>query len=151
MLEALEARGHATDRVVHTPQTTRTAADAAAALGVEQGQIVKSLVFRGRSSGQGVLVLVGGEDRVDLARLAEVAGEPVERPDADWVRERTGFAIGGIPPLGHATSLRTLVDERLARLDEVWAAAGTPNAVFPTSGAGLAALTGGRVVAVAAS
>jgi prolyl-tRNA editing enzyme YbaK/EbsC (Cys-tRNA(Pro) deacylase) len=97
-----------------------------------------------------VLVLVDGRSRVDPQLLEREVGEPVERPDADWVRARTGFAIGGIPPLGHAESLRTFVDRGLVDQAEVWAAAGTPHAVFPVAGDRLAELTGGLVADVAA-
>ena len=129
--------------------SARSAAEAAAALGVDQRQIVKSLVFRGARSGAPVLALVGGASRVDAALLEAHIGEPIERADAGWVRERTGFAIGGIPPLGHSEPLRTVADAQLAALDELWAAAGTPHAVFPLHGAQLASLTGAELAAIA--
>ena len=146
--DALAARGYANE-VVELPQTTRTAVEAATALGCRVEQIVKSLVFRGAETGRPLLVIVGGADRADEARLAELAGEPVERPDADFVRARTGFAIGGVPPLGHAEPLEVLIDEGLVEEEKIWAAAGTPNAVFGLAAADLQALTGGRVVRVA--
>jgi prolyl-tRNA editing enzyme YbaK/EbsC (Cys-tRNA(Pro) deacylase) len=131
--------------VRETPQSTRTAPEAAAAVGCEVAQIVKSLVFRGARSGAACLALVGGDVRADPARLERALGEPVERPDGDWVRERTGYAIGGVPPFGHREPLPTLIDRGLLAHAEVWAAAGSPHAVFPVAPARLVELTGGRV------
>jgi len=130
------------------PASARTAAEAAAAVGVEQGAIVKSLVFRGARSGDAVLVLVAGDNRADEARLEAALGEPVERADADFVRSATGYAIGGVPPVGHPEPLRTLVDEDLLRFEAVWAAAGTPHAVFPVAPAALARAAAGSVLRV---
>jgi prolyl-tRNA editing enzyme YbaK/EbsC (Cys-tRNA(Pro) deacylase) len=135
--------------VVELADSTRTAAEAAAAVGCELGAIVKSLVFRGAGSGEPVLVLVSGDNRADEARLAAALGEPVERADAGWVREMTGYAIGGVPPVGHPALLRTLVDEDLMRFDVVWAAAGTPRTVFPVAPATLIRAAGGTVAAIA--
>ena len=127
--DALSAAG--LDTVVrHMPKSTRTAEQAAAACGCEVGQIVKSLVFRGAQSGKAYLLLVSGSNRVDEATAAAGIGEALTRPDAQFVRDTTGFAIGGIPPLGHATPLATFMDEALFRHELVWAAAGTPDAVF---------------------
>ena len=136
-------------QVVELPATTRTATEAAAAVGCRVEQIAKSLVFRGKETGRPLLVIAGGANRVDERRLGELAGEPIARASADFVRERTGFAIGGVPPVGHREPLDTYIDEDLAALEEVWAAAGTPHAVFRLRGADLPALTGGRVVAIA--
>ena len=136
-------------QVVELPATTRTAAEAAAVVGCRVEQIAKSLVFRGKETGRPLLVIAGGANRVDERRLGELAGEPIARASADFVRERTGFAIGGVPPVGHREPLDTYIDEDLAALEEVWAAAGTPHAVFRLPGADLPALTGGRVVAIA--
>jgi prolyl-tRNA editing enzyme YbaK/EbsC (Cys-tRNA(Pro) deacylase) len=147
---ALAERGHE-GAVVILADSARTAAEAAGALGVRQEQIVKSLVFRGAHSGRPVLALVGGASRVDSGLLAAALGEPVERANADWLREQTGFAIGGIPPLGHSAPLRTVADAALARLELLWAAAGTPHAVFPLAGHELAALTGAQIAPVAAA
>jgi prolyl-tRNA editing enzyme YbaK/EbsC (Cys-tRNA(Pro) deacylase) len=130
------------------PDSARTAPEAAAAVGVEVGAIVKSLVFR--CGDEAVLALVSGANRADEARLEAALGAPVERADAASVREATGFSIGGVPPLGHPAPLRTLVDEDLLRHELVWAAAGTPHAVFPIEPAELARLTGGAVVSLAA-
>ena len=137
---ALDAAG-ITARVVELPQSTRTAVEAAAAVGCEVAQIVKSLVFVD-ADGQAILVLTSGTNRVDEKRLG------LKRADAELVREKTGYAIGGIPPVGHATPLRTLIDEDLLRFERVWAAAGTPNAVFELLAADLPRITGGSVVNV---
>ena len=130
------------------PEGTHTVADAAAAVGCAEGQIVKSLVLR-RAAGAPLLVAASGTNRIDLDRVAAVVGEPVEMARASWVREVTGFAIGGVPPAGHATPLETLVDEDLLAFDEVWAAAGSPFEVFAVTPAQLVELTAGRVVGVA--
>jgi prolyl-tRNA editing enzyme YbaK/EbsC (Cys-tRNA(Pro) deacylase) len=129
--------------------STRTAPEAAAAVGCELGAIVKSLVMRGTASGDPVLALVSGANRADETRLAEAFGEPTERPDAAYVREVTGYAIGGIPPIGHPAPLRTILDEDLLRFDVVWAAAGNPHAVFPIAPAELARATGAQVTRLA--
>lgn len=131
------------------PEGTHTVADAAAAIGVVPGQIVKSLVVRRVESGAGVLCAVSGPNRLSLERVGELLGEPVEMAKAKWVREVTGFPIGGVAPAGHATPLETLIDEDLLAFDEVWAAAGSPYEVFPLAPAQLVELTGGRVAALA--
>jgi prolyl-tRNA editing enzyme YbaK/EbsC (Cys-tRNA(Pro) deacylase) len=146
--QALQAHGHAGEIVILS-DSARSAAEAAAALGVAQEQIVKSMVFRGRSSGQAILALVGGRSRVDTELLAAYAGEAVERADADWVREQTGFAIGGVPPVAHAEGLRTVAERSLVELPLLWAAAGTPHAVFPLRGDELEALTGAELAPIA--
>ena len=109
---------------------TRSAAEAAAAVGCDVGQIAKSLVFRGRTSRRPILVITSGANRVNEAALAQRIGEPVERADADFVREATGFAIGGVPPLCHSSRLATYFDEDLLPYPTIWAAAGTPHALF---------------------
>lgn len=133
------------------PEGTRTADDAARAIGVTVGQIVKSLIFR---VGDDVVVaLVSGPNRLDERRLAAAAGRPdapIARVDADGVRAATGFPIGGVPPFGHPAPLPTYVDEDLLAYDEVWAAAGTPRHVFPISPADLVRATHGRVARLAA-
>ena len=142
---ALEAAG-LTTRVVEMPQTTRTASDAAKAIGCEVGQIAKSLVFR--VGDDPLLVIASGTNRVNEAAVASAIGATITKADADFVRERTGFAIGGVPPLGHQTPIRTLIDEDLLRFERIWAAAGTPNAVFELSPGELPRITGGRVIRV---
>ena len=149
--EALRERGLDAD-VRELPDSTRTAPEAAAALGCEVAEIAKSLVFRGAESGDPVLVIASGADRVDEQRLAAAIGEPVEKPDADYVRARTGFGIGGVPPVGHDTPIATFVEERMLALERIWAAAGTPRAVFgPVTPDELVRVTGARVAAVAES
>ena len=145
--EALAAAGFS-NRVVELPDSTRSAAEAAAAVGCSVAQIAKSLVFRGATSGRAVLVIASGAHRVDEARLAAELGEGVEKADAEFVREQTGFAIGGVPPVGHADLFATLVDEALLAHGEIWAAAGHPKAVFRLTPAELVAMTRGRVVRV---
>ena len=130
------------------PEGTHTVADAAAAVGVQPGQIVKSLVLR-TDAGDGLLVAACGTNRVDLDKVAALAGAPVTMARATWVREVTGFSIGGVPPAGHATALRTFVDEDLLAFDEVWAAAGSPYEVFSLTPGALVELTAGQVADVA--
>ena len=136
-------------QVVELPRTTRSAAEAAEAVGCQVAQIAKSLVFKGRASGRPILVIASGANRVDERALGELVGEPIGKADADFVRQATGFAIGGVAPVGHVRPVRTFVDEDLLRHDAIWAAAGTPNAVFRLAPADLVAMTGGRVVAIA--
>jgi len=131
-------------QVVELPDSTRTAADAAAAIGCTVAQIAKSLVFRTTKTGQPVLVITSGVNRVDEDRVGEQVGEPIGKADAEFVRSATGFAIGGIPPVGHAQEILTFVDEDLLQYEEIWAAAGTPNAVFRLERAELEAVFGGR-------
>jgi len=142
--DALAARGFA-NGVVELPASTRSAAEAAAALGCTVEQIAKSMIFRGRDSGRAVLAVASGGHRVDEALLSAVVGEPIERAAPDFVRAETGFAIGGVPPLGHAQPLITVVDEALLGHPRIWAAAGHPQAVFPLTPDELVAMTRGRV------
>lgn len=128
--------------------STRTAADAAAAIGCDVAQIAKSLVFRAKPSDRPVLVVASGPNRVDEAKVAAVLGEALARADADFVREKTGFAIGGVPPVGHAETPVTFIDSDLLRHGEIWAAAGTPNAVFRLSPSDLVELTGGKAIEI---
>ena len=148
---ALKVQAALGDRfqVLEFDLSTRTAADAAAAIGCEVAEIAKSLVFRGGTSGRAVLIIASGADRVDEKKAAAALGERIARADADFVREATGFAIGGVPPVGHKTKPIVLIEESLLRFDEIWAAAGTPNAVFRLRPSDLVELTGGRIVAVA--
>jgi prolyl-tRNA editing enzyme YbaK/EbsC (Cys-tRNA(Pro) deacylase) len=141
VVEAAQARGLAIEPRSF-PEGTKTAADAAAAIGVEVGQIVKSLVFL--VDGVPTMALVAGDNQLDEAKLAAAAGgAEVARPDGDTVRKVTGFPIGGVPPLGHDLPIH--VDEDLLRYDEVWAAAGTWTDVFAITPAALVEVTGGRV------
>jgi prolyl-tRNA editing enzyme YbaK/EbsC (Cys-tRNA(Pro) deacylase) len=146
---ALVAAGSAAD-IKELSDSTRTSDEAAAALGVEVGQIAKSLVFL--AGGDPVLVVASGADRVDTAKLSEhLGGRRITRADADAVRAATGYPIGGVSPAGLDASLPVLVDGALAAFDVVWAAAGTPHAVFPTTFDELLVITGGRRADVAGS
>jgi len=141
--------GH-TGPVKEFTETTRTATEAAAAIGCEVAEIAKSLIFRTRDSGRPVLVIASGSNRVNEKALAKrlsglLGGEKLERADAEFVRANTGFAIGGVPPLGHLVPPVTVIDRDLTALPRLWAAAGTPNAVFPLTPDDLVRLTGGVV------
>ena len=116
--------------VVELPASTRTAVEAAEALGCEVAQTAKSLVFRGELSDKPYLVVACGANRVDEVRLPEFAGEPVAKASADFVRERTGFAVGGVSPVGHTSPIEAFIDEDLLDFDVIWAAAGSPYGVF---------------------
>jgi prolyl-tRNA editing enzyme YbaK/EbsC (Cys-tRNA(Pro) deacylase) len=135
-------------QVLELADSTRTAKDAAAALGCQVGQIVKSILFKGKHSAQPVMVIASGPNRINESRLAEWIGEPVEKADAEYVREQTGYAIGGVPPLGLKKSLRTFIDSDLLQYPQVWAAAGTPHAVFALDPTRLQELTGGQITSV---
>jgi prolyl-tRNA editing enzyme YbaK/EbsC (Cys-tRNA(Pro) deacylase) len=117
-------------QVVELPDSTRAAADAAAAIGTTVAQIAKSLIFRTVETGRPVLVIASGVNRVNERRVGELMEEAIVKADADFVRTQTGFAIGGVPPVGHDRPIETFVDEDLLQYAEIWAAAGTPNAVF---------------------
>ncbi len=134
--------------VIEFAESTRTAQEAAERVGCTLGQIVKSLIFRGQQTGKPILVLTSGSNRVDEKRLTEYTGEPVGRADAEFVREVTGYAIGGVPPLGHTQAMETYLDEDLLQYDSIWAAAGTPKAVFQLTPGQLQRMTGGKVVSV---
>lgn len=134
--------------VIELPASTRTATEAAQAIGCQVGQIVKSLVFKTTNSGKALLVLASGENRVNEQRLQEVCGESLSKADADFVRQQTGYVIGGVPPLGHTQPLCTFIDEDLLRYDDIWAAAGTPHAVFRLKPEHLQRLTAGQVVCI---
>jgi prolyl-tRNA editing enzyme YbaK/EbsC (Cys-tRNA(Pro) deacylase) len=134
--------------VVELPGSTRTAVDAAQAIGCQVGQIVKSLVFKTQETQRPVLVTASGPNRVNEGRIGELLGESVGKADADFVRQHTGFAIGGVPPIGHDEALPTFIDRDLMQYEHIWAAAGTPHAVFRLSPEALVDMTGGQVVQV---
>lgn len=136
-------------QVLEFETSTRTAADAAEAVGCTVGQIAKSLIFRAMDSGRPVLAIASGSVRVDEARLSELLGENIGRADAAFVREQTGYAIGGVPPIGHRSQAVIFIDETLLTFDTIWAAGGTPNAVFRLTPDDLVRLTGGTVAAIA--
>jgi len=135
-------------RVQELSDSTRTAVEAAQAVGCDVGQIVKSLVFRGKTTGNGVFVVASGANRVNEKALAALVGEKIDKADADFAREQTGFAIGGVPPVGHLKQLQTFIDEDLLRHHELWAAAGTPNALFSLTPDQLCLITAGTVAQI---
>jgi prolyl-tRNA editing enzyme YbaK/EbsC (Cys-tRNA(Pro) deacylase) len=143
--EVLAERGYDCE-VIEFAETTRTSADAAAAVGCTVGQIAKSLVFRAKPSGRPVLVVASGANRVDERKVAAALGEGIGKADAGFVRDRTGFAIGGVPPIGHLVPPVTFIDEDLLRYEAIWAAAGTPFSVFRLTPDQLVRMTGGRVM-----
>ncbi len=145
--EALNSLGY-DFTVIEYAESTRTAQEAAERAGCTLGQITKSMIFKGKTSGKPILVLTSGANRVNEARISEYAGEPIGRADADFVRKTTGFAIGGVPPLGHLQKMETYLDEDLMQYPTIWAAAGTPNAIFELTPADLQKITEGRVVEV---
>ena len=133
---------------VEFDQTTRTSADAAEAIGCTVGQIAKTLVFMTAQSRLPVLIIASGVNRVKEKMIAGYLGEKIIKADADFVREKTGFAIGGIPPVGHSEPINTFIDQDLFKYSEIWAAAGTPNAVFRLNPDDLLKMTGGKVVPI---
>ena len=134
--------------VIEHSESTRTAQEAAERAGCELGQIVKSLIFQGKASGKPILVLTSGANRVDEKRISEYAGEAIGRAGADFVRSVTGFAIGGVPPVGHLQKMETYIDEDFLGYPTIWAAAGTPNAIFELKTEDLQKMTDGSVVRV---
>jgi prolyl-tRNA editing enzyme YbaK/EbsC (Cys-tRNA(Pro) deacylase) len=129
-------------RVVEFEQPTRTSAEAAAAIGCSVAEIAKSIVFRGATSGEAIIVVACGDNRVSEAKVATHVGESLARADADFVRIATGYAIGGVAPMGHARPVKLLLDKDLQRFATVWAAAGTPFSVFPLTPVQLQTITG---------
>lgn len=134
--------------VIEYQETTRTSIDAAAQVGCTLGQIVKSLIFIGKKSGEPILILTSGANRVDTNKISNLIGEKIDRADPEFVRSKTGYSIGGIPPLGHHSLINTLIDEDLLKYDQIWAAAGTPNAVFRLTPQDLKTMSSGKVVSV---
>lgn len=143
--QALEALGLSL-QVIEMPESTRTAQEAARAVGCQVGQIVKSLVFKTKRSRRPILVVASGQNRVNEKKLEALLEEPLGKADADFVRQHTGFAIGGVPPVGHTEPIETFVDEDLLQYETIWAAAGTPKAVFRLTPNELVEITGGEVV-----
>jgi len=135
-------------QVVELPASTRTSAEAAQAVGCQVGQIAKSLVFKTSDTQKPILVIASGANRVDEAKVGARLGEAIGKADADFVRSRTGFVIGGVPPVGHTEALKTFIDEDLLNYHQIWAAAGTPNAVFPLTPTDLIQITHGEVIKV---
>jgi len=135
-------------KVIELSESTRTAIDAANAISCSVGQIVKSLIFRTKKTNKPILVLASGPNRVNEKSLELNIGEPIEKADANFTKEVTGFAIGGIPPIGHKQKIETFIDEDLLKFEELWAAAGTPNAVFNLKPKDLELLTQGKVISI---
>lgn len=143
--DALTKKGLDT-KVLELQSSARTAEDAAKTIGCVVGQIVKSLIFKTKD--HPILVLASGCNRVNEKMISAMLGERLEKADADYTREVTGFAIGGIPPIGHKKPIQTLIDEDLLQYETVWAAAGTPNAVFSLKSKDLLSLTGGKIISI---
>lgn len=144
---ALNAIGLQLD-VVELPASTRTSIEAAQAIGCQVGQIAKSIIFRAITSQRPVLVIASGPNRVNEKILEQLVGEPIGKADADFVRQRTGFVIGGVPPVAHTEHLQTFIDQDLLQYPEIWAAAGTPHAVFRLTPNELLQMTAGLVIKV---
>jgi prolyl-tRNA editing enzyme YbaK/EbsC (Cys-tRNA(Pro) deacylase) len=145
--DALDRQGVRCE-VVELPGSTKTAQEAAQAVGCRVEQIAKSLVFQCKTTKRPVLVVASGANRVNEKKLRDLLSEPVRKADADFVREHTGFAIGGVPPAGLAKPMEIFIDEDLFRCEEIWAAAGTPHAVFKLTAADLVKITQGKVVTI---
>lgn len=133
-------------QVMEMPQTTRSAAEAAEAIGCRVGQIAKSLIFKTKQTGRPILVIASGVNRVKEQKIEALVGERIEKADADFVQEQTGFVIGGVPPVGHAKAFDVFIDDDLLLHDEIWAAAGTPFAVFRLTPDDLVRMTGGEAI-----
>lgn len=146
--EALEGQG-VDLQVEILPASTRSAQEAAQAIGCALGQIAKSLIFQAVHSRRALLVIASGANRVDEKLIAERVGEPIRKADAAFVRRVTGYAIGGVPPVGHAQKIETYLDEDLLSYEYIWAAAGTPHAVFRLTGDILVQVTGGTIIRLA--
>lgn len=135
-------------KVVEFSESTRTAQEAADRVGCQLGQIVKSMIFKGKVTNKAILVLTSGSNRVDEKKISKYIGEAIARADPDYVRSKTGFAIGGVPPVGHTQQIETFIDEDLLNFTDVWAAAGTPNAVFNLLSSDLVKISHGKIVNV---
>jgi prolyl-tRNA editing enzyme YbaK/EbsC (Cys-tRNA(Pro) deacylase) len=134
--------------VVELSDSTRTSQEAASTIGCSVSQIAKSLIFKGKASGQPILIIASGTNRVNEKAIKVYLGEKLEKADADFVLEKTGFAIGGIPPLGHSNPIKTLIDEDLLQYEDIWAAAGTPHAVFKLTPKILVEITKGDIICI---
>jgi len=144
---ALES-AHLQVQVKELSESTRTAAEAAAALSCSVAQIAKSLIFTGATTGEAILVIASGTNRVNESKVAELLGQPLKKASAEFVLEKTGYAIGGVPPVGHVQPLKTFIDQDLLQYEIIWAAAGTGHAVFSLAPADLERITGGQVVSI---
>ncbi|MFK5978976.1 MAG: YbaK/EbsC family protein [Rhizobiaceae bacterium] len=145
--EALAAENH-TGQITYHDIPTKTAEQAAEAVGCDVAQIVKSLIFEGAETGEPWLILVSGANRVHEKRVGRLIGEKLKRCGADYVRAKTGFAIGGVSPMGSITPIRTAIDEKLFESGEIWCAAGSPRSVFPITAQALMAMTKAQKICV---
>jgi len=145
---ALQSLGYH-HQIIEHEETTRTAEEAAATIGCEVGQIVKSLIFKTKQTSKAILVIASGSNQVDEKIIRREIGEKIGRADAEFVREQTGFAIGGVPPVGLIQNLLTFIDEDLLEYNEIWAAAGSPNAVFKMTPNELMEMSDGKVMKLA--
>lgn len=145
--EALGNKGY-TNEILELPDSTRTAVEAAKAIECEVAQIAKSLIFLCINSDSPLLIIASGINRVDEKKISDFIQEPLGKANADFVRQQTGFVIGGVPPLGHTNAIRTLIDEDLLQYEEIWAAAGHPKAVFRLTPKELIRMTGGEVLSI---
>ena len=135
-------------QVMELPHSTRSAGEAAKAIGCRVGQIAKSLIFKTKNTQRPILVVASGSNRVNEKKIGDLIHEPIEKADADFVRQKAGFSIGGVPPIAHLAKLKTFIDEDLMQYEKIWAAAGNPNAVFKLTPLDLEKMTGGRVICI---
>jgi len=145
--DALKALGFPNE-VLELETTTRTSAEAAQAVGCQVEQIAKSIIFRRKQTDKPILVIASGPNRVNEKRIEELISEPLGKADANFVRQKTGFVIGGVPPIGHLEKLDVFIDEDLLNFEEIWAAAGSPNAVFKLTPSDLIKMTDGRIISI---
>jgi prolyl-tRNA editing enzyme YbaK/EbsC (Cys-tRNA(Pro) deacylase) len=145
--DALKSLGFP-NQIIELQSTTRTSAEAAQAVGCRVEQIAKSIVFKGKQTYKPILVIASGPNRVNEKKIAEFISEPLGKADADYVRNHLGYVIGGVPPIGHLEKLEIFIDKDLLQYEEIWAAAGNPNAVFRLTPSDLIKMTGGRVVTI---
>jgi prolyl-tRNA editing enzyme YbaK/EbsC (Cys-tRNA(Pro) deacylase) len=134
--------------VIEFSDSTRTAQDAAIAIGCSVGQIAKSIIFKGKTSQKPILIVASGANRINEKAIKEIIGEKLDKADANFVLEYTGYAIGGIPPIAHNTPITTYIDEDIFKYEEIWAAAGTPNSVFQLTPTILNEITNGTIISV---
>jgi prolyl-tRNA editing enzyme YbaK/EbsC (Cys-tRNA(Pro) deacylase) len=134
--------------VIELPASTRTSQEAAQAIGCQVGQIAKSIIFKSQTNNRPIMVIASGPNRVNEGTIGDLVGETIGKADADFVRQHTGFVIGGVPPLAHTEQLETFIDQDLLQYPEIWAAAGTPHAVFRLTPGDLLRMTPGKVIKV---
>jgi len=144
---ALNALGFS-NQVIELQSTARTSAEAAQAVGCQVQQIAKSIVFKDKQTDKPILVIASGPNRVNEKKIEELISETLGKADADYVRKHTGFVIGGVPPIGHLKKLDVFIDEDLLQYEEIWAAAGSPNAVFKLTPSDLIKMTDGRIISI---